>query len=70
MQDGIVRQPRNWFTETATKIVENVKVAVDCVCKEWKPIRTALFQVLSSFPDCQQAVFQKLDELKKAQLRV
>lgn len=63
MQDGCIRQPRTWWFDKATSIAATVITAVDCVCKDWKAVRTALFKTLCRFPDAQAAVLLKLEQM-------
>lgn len=58
MQDGIIRQRRTWWTDTATAIAGNVKQTIQCVCADWKAVRSVLFKVLCRFPDAQAAVLE------------
>lgn len=60
IDEGTPRRQRSWWKEAAAATVETVKKAVDCVCAEYKPIRTALMKVLGRFPDAQAAVFEML----------
>ncbi len=68
MQDGIVRQPRSWWFEQATSIAATVSTAVECVCKDWKTVRTALFKTLCLYPDAQAAVLLKLEQMATEKL--